>query len=212
MMKKALICLIFLHLISNISLQAQEKEGLKISAMGFYGLGFGIIENTNAPNYDFRATNLDVIIDFDFGKILGFATGIGFSDLAGDGFNSSGNFFHKRSILKIPLLMSLTYPITKEFDFYANGGFFYEHIMDDEWQYVSNTEKDLYEGSSIGAEIGAGLLIKLPNKLDWSGSRLGVVFGVQLSGDYDNGLTGSLSNAQDLGDVYSVSVLYSYTF
>lgn len=211
-MKKTLICFILLYSISVISLQAQEKKDLKISAMVFYGLGFGISENSNAPNYNFRTTNFDVLVNFDFGKIIGLATGIGFNKLSGNGFNPVGNFYHKRSIMRIPLLMSLTYPITEDFDFYANGGFFYERIMDDEFQFISTTEKDIYTGSGLGAQIQAGLMFKLPNELDLRKARIGVIIGAQLSSEYKNGLNGALSNTQDLSDIYSITVLYSYTF
>ena len=211
-MKKVVCFLIIICSVSILSLEAQEKEGLRVSAMGFYGVGLGIVDNKNAPNYNFRTTNFDVLVDFDFGKIIGFATGIGFSSLSGNGFNSTGDFYHERSLMKIPLLMSLTYPISKDFDFYANGGLFYEQIRDDEFQYLNTTEKDIYEGSSIGAQFQVGFLINLPAKVDWEGSRVGVLFGAQLSGEYDNGSNGALFNQQDLGDIYSFSVVYSYTF
>ena len=65
----------------------------------------------------------------------------------------------------------------------------------------------MYEGSSIGAQFQIGLFINLPDHLDWGESRLGIIVGAQVSGEYD-----SLLNTQDLGDIYTTSVVYSYRF
>ena len=101
----------------------------------------------------------------------------------------------------------MIHPVTEHFEFYANGGFFWEHISNDEFQYLNTTIEDLYEGSSIGAQFQIGLFINLPDHLDWGESRLGIIVGAQVSGEYD-----SLLNTQDLGDIYTTSVVYSYRF
>ena len=206
-MKKIMCLLVFACSLSFNSIQAQEKEGFRFDAMIMYGLGFGVADNSNETDYNFRTQEFNAVFNFDFGKLFGFGTGLGLSRLSGNGFNSSGDFFHRRTLLRIPVLLTMIHPVTEHFEFYANGGFFWEHISNDEFQYLNTTIEDLYEGSSIGAQFQIGLFINLPDHLDWGESRLGIIVGAQVSGEYD-----SLLNTQDLGDIYTTSVVYSYSF
>ncbi len=206
-MKKIIYLLVFTCSLSFNSIHAQEKDGFRFDTMIMYGLGSGIADNSNAPDYNFRTQEFNAVFNFDFGKLFGFGTGLGFSRLSGNGFNSSGDFFHSRTLLRLPVLLTMTHPVTEYFEFYANGGFFWEHIRKDEFQYLNTTIEDLYEGSSVGAQFQIGLLINLPDNLDWNESRLGIIVGAQLSGEYESTL-----NTQDLGDVYTASIVYSFTF
>ncbi len=206
-MKKIICLLVFAYSLCFNSIQAQEKDGFRFDTMIMYGLGSGVADNSNAPDYNFRTQEFNAVFNLDFGKLFGFGTGLGFSRLSGNGFNSSGDFFHSRTLLRVPVLLTMIHPITEYFEFYANGGFFWEHIRKDEFQYLNTTIEDLYEGSSIGAQFQIGLLINLPDNLDWNESRLGIIVGAQLSGEYESTL-----NIQDLGDVYTASIVYSFTF
>jgi hypothetical protein len=206
-LKKIISLLIFACSLSFNSIQAQEKDGFRFDTMIMYGLGFGVADNSNETDYNFRTQEFNAVFNLDFGKLFGFGTGLGFSKLSGNGFNSNGDFFHSRTSLRIPVLLTMIHPFSEHFEFYANGGFFWENIRNDKFQYLNTTVEDLYEGSSIGAQFQIGLLINLPDHLDWGESRLGIIFGAQLSGEYE-----SLLNTQDLGDIYTASVVYSYTF
>ncbi|MDF1695425.1 MAG: hypothetical protein P1U56_06320 [Saprospiraceae bacterium] len=206
-MKKYPCLLVLLCSLSFHSIQAQEKQDFRLDVMAMYGLGFGVADNSNEPDYNFRTQEFNALLNFDFGKLFGFGTGMGFSRLSGNGFNSNGDFFHRRTSLRIPVLLTMIHPFTEHFEFYANGGFFWEQIRKDEFQYLSTTVEDVYEGSGIGAQFQIGLLINLPDHLDWVESRLGIVVGAQVSGEYDSTL-----NTQDLGDIFTASVVYSYIF
>jgi hypothetical protein len=206
-MRKIIYLFVFICSISFNSIQAQEKQDFRIDAMAMYGLGFGVAENSKQPDYNFRTQEMNVLLNFDFGKLFGFGTGLGISRLSGNGFDINGDFFHSRTTLRIPVLLTMIHQFTEHFEFYANGGFFWEKIRSDEFQYLNTILEDVYKGSSLGAQFQIGLLINLPDHLDWVDSRLGIIVGAQVSGEYDSSL-----NTQNLGDIFTASVVYSYIF
>lgn len=211
-MKKSIFCLLLMLGLSFSSIYAQDKKGFTLDGMGFYGVGFGVAQNSNEPDYSFRTQEINVLMNFDFGKLIGVSTGIGVSNLTANAFNSTGSFFHQRSLLRIPVLASTMFPLSETVDLYANGGFFYETITDDEFQYVNSTIRDVYDGSTVGAQFQIGIILKLPIGFDYEGSRAGVVFGAQLGSDYEARTDRSSANTQDLGDIYTISVIYSFRF
>ena len=124
-----IVCFSLLTLSLNFTnLQAQESDGFKFHLMGLYGMGFGVMENSNEADYNYSVRKFDGLMSFDFGKRVGFATGAGVNRIHGNGFNTNGNFVHKRTTIRIPILMTIDEPISDNFDFYVNGGFIWETI------------------------------------------------------------------------------------
>lgn len=80
-MKKIMCLLVFACSLSFNSIQAQEKEGFRFDAMIMYGLGFGVADNSNETDYNFRTQEFNAVFNFDFGKLFVFGTGLGLSRL-----------------------------------------------------------------------------------------------------------------------------------
>ena len=209
-MRIVLSVLLFTFLFT--SLKAQEKEGFRFDLMGVYGIGFGVAENSNEPDYNFRTRQIDLILNFDLGKLFGFSTGVGVSTLSANGFNSNGDFFHTRNSLKIPLSLSLLHPISEQFEFYASGGFFWEQILEDEFQYLNSILEDVYEGSGFGGQFQIGLFLNPPDNIDWAESRIGILAGAQLGSNQETSEFSGGNNTLDLGDIFSLSVVASLAF
>ncbi|MBB4119254.1 long-subunit fatty acid transport protein [Mesonia hippocampi] len=151
----------FLFLAINL-LQAQEKEETsKFNIIGYGGIGYGIVENNNQPNYNLNSNNGEILLNYKLNQKFGVATGIGFNELSGNGFNSAGNFYHERSLLKIPALVTLNAKIAENIKIVGNLGFYTQTIIKDEYRFLNNTQKDIYEGWNFGAQIGLGFLYEL---------------------------------------------------
>ena len=53
--------------------------------------------------------------------------------MTGNGFNSLGNFYHERTLLKIPLLATMNYNLSDKFRIVANLGLYGQNIVKDEY-------------------------------------------------------------------------------
>lgn len=162
-MKKSNHILLFILFMSFTLIQAQdvEKKESKFNLIAYGGIGYGIVENANEPNYNLNSNNGEILLNYCLNQKFGVATGIGISELSGNGFNSIGNFYHERSLIKIPLLFTLNSNISEDFKIFANLGFFGQTIIKDEYRFIDNTQKDIYDGWNFGAQIGLGLLYEI---------------------------------------------------
>lgn len=212
-MKKVSWFLLFAFLLSLTSIQAQENRDFSFDMLAISGIGYGSLDNSSDPDYAFRTNYFEMLLNFDFGKLIGFSTGFGTSRLSGNGGNFSTKFSHSRTTLKIPLLLSTVRPISKHFDFYANAGIFWKHIIRDEYRYTNSTLEDVYKGSTIGAqtEIGVFLNIKIPQEFDeFRGTRLGLVLSAQTIPDIDgikNVNNPNPNNTQRIGSIYTLCIV-----
>jgi len=163
-MKKAnyVLLLIFLLTFNQIQAQEEEKES-KFNIIGYGGIGYGIVENKNEPNYNLSTNNGVILLNYSISQKFGIATGFGLNELSGNGFNSIGNFYHERTIHKIPLLATYDINVSEKLKMIANFGFYTQNIAKDEYQYLNNTHKDVYDGWNWGGQIGLGFVIKMTN-------------------------------------------------
>ena len=114
--------------------------------------------------------------------------------------------------IRVPVLMSLMDPITEHFEFYANGGFFWEKIFNDEFEYLNSSIEDVYEGSNVGAQLQIGLFFNPSDRVAWEERRFGIVLGLRSSFDLESTNNSSISNTQNLGDIFSISFVSSFRF
>ncbi|WP_333696518.1 hypothetical protein [Flavobacterium sp.] len=91
--------------------------------MGFFGFGYGIVENENQPDYNLNSINAEVLFNYSISKKIGVASGIEINELSGQGFNTFGNFYHERTLLKIPVLVTLNTNVSENISFFSNFGF-----------------------------------------------------------------------------------------
>ena len=173
-MKKAnylLLCVFFLTI--NL-IQAQEGKPTKFNIIGSGGIGYGVVKNDNEPNYNLNSSSGGVLFSYKFHQYFGIATGMGVNDLSGNGFNSIGNFYHERKLLKIPLLATMDLKFSEKIRVIGDFGLYAQNITKDEYKFLSHTQKDIYSGWNFGSQMEVGFVMTLiPN------FSLGIIYSVQ---------------------------------
>ena len=163
-MKKAnylLLCVFFLTI--NL-IQAQEGKPTKFNIIASSGIGYGVVKNDNEPNYNLSSNGGGIILSYKFYQYFGIATGMGMNELSGNGFNSIGNFYHERTVIKIPLLATAELKFSEKIRMIANFGFYAQNIIKDEYRFLNHTQKDIYGGRNFGTQGEVGLVLELmPN-------------------------------------------------
>jgi hypothetical protein len=198
-MKTANYILLIALILSLNLVQSQEEKESKFNIIANGGTGYGIIESDNEPSYNLNGSAVNILLNYKVNKIFGIATGIGLNALSGNGFNSIGNFYHERSLFKIPLLATLDYNVLEKFSVIANFGFYTQNIAEDEYRFLTNTQKNVYDGWNLGAQAGLGFLFELFNHFS-----VGVNYNVQ--SDFSNFKT---TNNQGINDQQKLKVLSS---
>lgn len=176
-----LLFLLTFNFISAQEKEAQEKEAQekkekksKFEIIGQAGIGFAVIKSDNEPKYNLNSNSGELLLNYKFSDKFGLATGFGHNQLSGNGFNSVGSFYHERSTLKIPLLITLQDHLSEKIDFLVNFGFYGQTIIKDEYQFLNTTQSNVYEGWNFGAEVAIGILFDLTEKM-----KIGVNFSTQ---------------------------------
>lgn len=157
-MKKTAYIVALLCLFISNSLLAQDDKDSKISIIANGGIGYGIMNNDDEADYNLNSNSGELLINFKLSERTGIATGVGLYELTGNGFNSLGNFFHQRSFIKVPVLLTQDYSFNENFKMLASFGVYGQGIVKDEYRFVNNTQEDVFEGWNFGAQIGVGLL------------------------------------------------------
>jgi opacity protein-like surface antigen len=160
-MKTSNYILLIAIILSNNLVQSQEEKESKFNIITYVGIGYSIVENDNAPSYNLNSNSADILLNYKVNKIFGIATGIGINGLSGNGFNSIGNFYQERTLIKIPLVATLDYNVHDKFRVIANFGFYTQNITKDEYQFINNLQKNIYEGWNFGAQVGLGFVFEI---------------------------------------------------
>ena len=160
-MKKPNYILLFICFLTISLIQAQEKKESKFNIIAYGGIGYAIVKNDNEPNYNLNSNSGDILLNYRINQKFGVATGIGIAELSGNGFNSLGNFYHERTMLKIPLLATMDYKISEKIKMIGNFGFYTQNITTDEYRFLNNSQKNVYEGWNFGTQLGLGFVFKM---------------------------------------------------
>lgn len=164
-MKKTKFTLLFICFLTFVSqMQAQEKneeKESKFNIIGYGGIGYAIVKNDNEPSYNLNSNSGDIILNYRINQKYGVATGIGITELSGNGFNSLGNFYHERIILKIPLLATLDYTISEKIKMIGNFGLYTQNITTDEYRFLNISQNGVYGGWNFGTQLGLGFVFKM---------------------------------------------------
>jgi hypothetical protein len=160
-MKTIYICLI-LTLFTGLNLmQGQENEYSNVRMLIQGGIGNSIVENDNEVNYVLNTNNAEILLSYRFSNYFGVAAGIGFNELRGNGFNSLGNFYHERNYIKIPVLLTGDYDVSDKIKVLFTLGVYTQNIIKDEYSFVSNKVKNVYEGWNFGTQMSFGFLFEI---------------------------------------------------
>lgn len=160
-MKKSNFILLFICFLTVSLFQAQEQKDSKFNIIANGGIGYAIVINDNEPNYNLNSNSGDILLNYRINQKFGIASGIGIIELSGNGFNSLGNFYHERTLLKIPLVATMDYKISDNIKMIGNFGFYTETISTDEYRFLNNSKKNIYEGWNFGTQIGLGFVFKI---------------------------------------------------
>ncbi|WP_298424393.1 outer membrane beta-barrel protein [uncultured Kordia sp.] len=182
-----------------------QQSDSRFSIIGFGGVGYTSVDNDNQPNYNLDASTFDILVHYRIGKRYGISTGIGFNQLTGNGFNSANqNFYHERGTIKIPLLFSANYNVSRKVRLVANIGFYGQTVVKDEYSFATTTIKDVYEGWSFGFQSGIGMSYNLNHKLS-----LGIMFNTQ--GDFtsiDSNSNAGFTDKQKIAGINTIGLLF----
>jgi len=160
-MKISNYILLIAIILTNNLVQSQEEKESKFNIISYAGFGYSSIENDNEPSYNLNSNSGDILLNYRINKIFGIATGIGINELSGNGFNSIGNFYHERTLIKIPLVATMDYNVYEKFRVIANFGFYTQNIAKDEYQFLNSSQKNIYEGWNFGAQVGLGFVVEI---------------------------------------------------
>lgn len=130
------------------------------------GIGYGQVKNDNQPNYNLDANVGELLITYNFNKKFGISTGIGYLQLSGNGFNTNGNFYHERDLIKLPLMVRSNQYLSDQFNLSIAAGFYGQTIINDEYRYLNSVEKDVYNSWSFGFQGAFSFEYNLSN--NWS--------------------------------------------
>lgn len=208
-MKKTKFTLLFICFLTFVSqIQAQEKneeKESKFNIIAYGGIGYVIVKNDDAPSYNLNTNSGDILLNYRINQKYGVATGIGITELSGNGFNSLGNFYHERTTLKIPLLVTLDYKISEKIKMIGNFGFYTQNIITDEYRFLNISQKDVYEGWNFGSQLGLGFVFKMFDNFS---------AGVNYSGQSDFNFSkfnsnnnSGINNKQNLKNMNSIGVV-----
>ncbi len=145
-MKKSNYILLFTFFLIFNLIQAQEEKVSKFNIIAYGGISYGIVKNANEPNYNLNTNNAELLLNYKISQAFGVATGIGFNELSGNGFNSVGNFYNERTLIKITLLLTMNSKMSENFTLFENFGFYGQNLIKDGYRYIDNTQIDIYEG------------------------------------------------------------------
>jgi len=211
--------LLFLFIFSVATLNAQNDQdnqnnydynvqsSSKFSFIMYGGVGYAMIDNDDQPNYNMDANTVDILLHYSIGKRLGIATGIGFNQLSGTGFDDVGtNFYHERDMLRIPLLLSGNYNLAPRVRLVANIGVYAQTIITDDFSFPgNNTVGDVYEGWNFGLQSSIGMSYNFNQRIS-----LGLMLNTQ--GDFSRFDVSSdfvFDNRQRVRSVNTVGLLFT---
>lgn len=162
---KHLVILLTIGLLTCGSMNAQEQ---KPKSSRFYltfsgGIGYAYIKNDNEPDYNLSSNGGELLLTYKVNEKHGIASGLGITEMSGNGFNSLGSFYHKRSLVKLPILYIYERKISDNIKMIGNFGFYAQNIANDEYQFLNDTKENIYKDWSFGCQLGLGVAFKISN-------------------------------------------------
>lgn len=207
-MKSTQSVLAFVFILGFTFMKAQDIKSSKFNIIAFGGIGYVIVKNEKQPNYNLNANSAEILLNYRINQKFGIATGIGMNELSGSGFNSSGNFYNEKTLLKIPLLATMDYKISENLKMIGNFGIYSQTSIKEEYLFLSNSQKDVFKGWNFGTQLGLGFVFKI-----YDGFNAGINYSVQsdlsnLKSNNDSGLNDkqALKNMNSVGIILSVDL------
>lgn len=165
-MKHLSIWLIVVLLTSGVmSAQEQQPKPSKFYLTFLGGIGYANIKNDKEPDYNLSSNGGEILLNYRINNRYAMATGVGLIEMSGNGFNSLGNFYHKRGLVKLPVLLTTERKIADNIKMIGNFGFYAQNIVQDEYQFLNESKENVYKDWSWGCQLGLGVAFKMNNHL-----------------------------------------------
>ncbi len=202
-MKKLLLSLFIATLSTNSNLYAQEENTSRTAVIMYGGIGYGKVINSDEPNYNISTNTAELLVNYRFSKSAGIAAGLGFSELSGSGFNTGGNFYHERSALKIPVVLTMNINTGNRSQYFAQVGPYAQTTLQDRQTYLTTINNDVYKGWNFGVQLGVGMTYTIFDNLS---------LGIQLltQSDFTDQNASTHPNIQKIKNVSSFGMLLKY--
>lgn len=136
-----------------------------MNVLGYGGIGYGIVSNDNQPNYNLNSNHGKLLLNYSLGKSFGIATGIGVNELTGNGFNTAGDFYHERTLLKVPLLFTLNSDVAENLSIFGSVGLYGQNIIKDKYTFLNQGQTDVFGGWNFGAQFGLGFVFEVLERI-----------------------------------------------
>ncbi|TXD50604.1 hypothetical protein ES044_04340 [Polaribacter sp. IC066] len=154
----------------------EKEKKSKFQLIGTGNIGFAIVKSNHEPTYNLNSNGGEILLNYKFSDKNGVAIGFGHTELTGNGFNTVGDFYHQRSFIKIPLLYTMEYQIAEKIKYLSNFGLYAQTIVRDEYQFLNNTQNNIYGGWNFGLEASIGIVFEVSEKFS---------AGINFSGQFD---------------------------
>lgn len=150
----------------------------------------------------------EVLLTYNFNSNFGISAGAGWLQLSGNGFNSNGNFYHERDLLKFPILVRSSQKLTDKIKLLLSAGFYGQTIINEEFRFLSTIEEDVYEGWTFGFQGFFGFEYDVSN--NWS-----VGINVSTQSDFNKLKTennASFQDEQSIQTLNTIGLFFGYRF
>lgn len=203
-----LLCIVSSQLIQaqeDQSINKQEDIPVKFNFITASGFGYGIINSEDKPDYNVNISTGEILLNYRFNNVIGLASGIGYTALSGNSFNSLGNFYHTRELLSIPLILTAKRDFTDRFRIAMEVSLYAQTILRDKYSYLDFNQKDLYDGWNFGSQISFAFLFEVLNNY-----YLGLNYKMQ--SDFSKLSTTSNATTQDKQALWFNSIGFIFMF
>lgn len=162
-MHKHFLAFFFPIVFLNAGVSAQESPHSKWTFQLSQGLGTAVLPSGFVPSR-LEMTGVEVLGSYRFNDQTELSTGVTLMGLNGNSFNELGNYNQTRGILRTPVLLQNTRPLTEKAQILTSAGVFACHILEDTRQYVGGLETLQVPNWSLGVRGGIGISYDLSSR------------------------------------------------
>ena len=208
-MKKLHLILLIAFLTTFSNLQAQDS---RFTVISYGGIGFATLDNQNSANYDLNVNTAEFTLHYRIGTSVGVGGGLALDTFSGNAFNETGNYYHERSSIRIPLLVTYTYGISDKVTLYGSIGPYGRKILSEDIDTTGLlTSFNTYDGWNFGIQssLNIGYSLNENLMLGFTINNQGDITNVESIG---NGVNSSTPEEQKTKAMYTIGLSFAFKF